>query len=368
MDVPRNIYREDHEMFRTTVRRFLEREYLPHQAQWAHTGDVDRRVWLKAGREGLLCVTLPAEFGGGGDFGHAAVVSEEFARAGVCDKALSMHSDIIAPCIAHLGSDEQKHRWLPGVCSGEVILALAVAEPGATLKNVRTSAVRDGDDYLINGRKACVGNGIACDLLLLACRIEADNGEAGVSLILVETDRPGLHRTRSSPNSPLSGATELCLVNVRVPVGNLLGEAGRGLDYLNQAWGQERLLSAIFAASRLEHLLSQTLAHVQQPGSDGHALWDLQYTRFKVAAIKARAVALRILVDYYLGMHMCHPLSAEHGAIANLNASETLRTCTDELSRLHGNHGALRTHSIAHAFVDRGGTGKAPHEIIAHAL
>lgn len=368
MDVQRTLYREDHEMFRTAVRRFLEREQLPRLTRRENTADIERRVWLKAGREGLLCVTLPAEFGGGGDFGHAAVSREEFARAGVCDRALSLHSDVIAPCIAQLASDEQKRRWLPGVCSGEVLLALAVAEPGGKLRSMQTHAVRDGDGYLINGSKSCVGNGITGNLLMLACRTEGYDGETGISLLMVETDRPGVQRTRSAQSSTQPSAAEFCFENVRVPVSNLLGEAGRGLDYLNRAGDQEHLLAAISAASRLEHLLNLTLVHLRQPDTSGHCSWELQHTRNKAADIKARAVALRVLVDHYLDRHMRHPLSAEHAAIANLYASETLRKCADELSRLRAAQGRLRTHSIAHAAVDHGVTGKAMHEIIAQAL
>jgi alkylation response protein AidB-like acyl-CoA dehydrogenase len=372
MDVQRTLYREDHEMFRTAVRRFLEREDMPRLTGREDTGDVERRVWLKAGREGLLCVTLPAQFGGGGDVGHAAVLREEFARAGVCDRALSLHSDVIAPCIAQLASDEQKRRWLPGVCSGEVVLALAVAEPGGKPRSnpdsLQTHAVRQGPDYLIKGSKAAVGNGMAADLILLVCRTDGNDGETGASLIMVETGRPGVQRIRSAPGSAQPGAAELHLDNVRVPAGNLLGEAGRGLDYLNRAGDQERLLAAISAASRLEHLLDLTLEHLRLPDISGHCSWELQHTRNKVAEIKARAVALRVLVDHYLDRRMRHPLSAEHTAIAYLYASDTLRKCTEELARLRATQGRLRTHSIAHATVEHGMTGKAMHEIIAQAL
>jgi alkylation response protein AidB-like acyl-CoA dehydrogenase len=185
---------------------------------------------------------------------------------------------------------------------------------------------------------------------------------------MVDTDLPGVLRTRSAQNSLQPSAADLTFDNVRVPVSNLLGEAGRGLDYLNRAGDQERLLSAIYAASRLEHLLELTLAHLRKTDSSGHCSWDLQYTRNKIADIKARTVALRVLVDHYLELRLRHPLSAEHAAIANLYASETLRKCTDELARLRAAQGRLRTHSIAHAVFDHGATGKAMHEIIAQAL
>jgi len=365
MDVQRTLYREDHEMFRTAVRRFVEREDLPRLTRREDTGEIDRRVWLKAGREGLLCVMLPAQFGGGGDVGHAAVLREEFARAGVCDRALSLHSDVIAPCIAQLADDEQKRRWLPGVCSGEVLLALAVSELGGKLRNARTLAVREGDDYVINGSKSRVGNGMSGNLVLLACSNEGEPG-AGISLIMVETDRPGVRRTRSLQTSEQPGAADFCFSNVRVPASNLLGEAGKGLDYLSRSGDEERLLSAVHAASRLEYLLDLTLVHLRQTDHSGHSSWQLQCTRDKIANIKSRAVALRVLVDHYLGRRMRHPLSAEHTAIAYLYASETLRKCTEELARLRTNQGRLRTHSIAYATVDD--AGKAMHEIIAQAL
>ena len=367
MDVQRTLYREDHEMFRTAVRRFLEREYWPHQARREESARFERSLWLKAGREGLLCVTLPAEFGGGGDFGHAAVLREEFARADVCDRALSLHSNVIAPCIAQLADDEQKRRWLPGVCSGEVLLALAVCEPVGKLRKSRTRAVRDGDDYVINGNKSLVGNGMSGNLVLLACGIEGEPG-TGISLIMVETDRPGVRRTVSVQTSEQPGAAEFCFSNVRVPASNLLGEAGRGLDYLNRSGEEERLLSAVYAASRLEYLLDLTLVDLRQTDPGGHSSWQLQYTRNKIAEIKSRAVALRVLVDHYLDRHMRHPLTAEHTAIAWLYASETLRKCSEDLARLRATQGRLRTHSIAHATVDHSVTGKAMHEIIAQAL
>jgi alkylation response protein AidB-like acyl-CoA dehydrogenase len=365
MDVQRTIYREDHEMFRTTVRRFLEREYLPEQAQ---AGAIKRQVWHKAGRQGVLCVSLPAEFGGGGDFGHIAVICEEFARAGLEDKALSLHSDVIAPCIARLGSDEQKRRWLPPACSGEAILALAVAESGGRHRNLRTHAIRDGDHYLINGSKVCVGNGLDGDLILVACRTETHDGESGVSLVMVEAGRAGVTRTISAPGKGQAGTADISFADVRIPVENLLGEAGRGMDELGRAWAQERLLLAIHAASRLEHLLQQTLGHLQQIDSRGYCLWDQPHTRSKVADIKARTIALRVLVDFYLEQRLRQPLTAEHAAVANLYASETLRKCSEELSRLRVANGRLRTHSIAALLADPGVSGRAAHEIIALAL
>ena len=192
MDVQRTVYREDHEQFRQTVRRFIEREWAPHQDEWNKAGQVSRDIWLKAGREGLLCVTLPTECGGGGgDFGHSAVIAEEIARAGVGGVSLGLHSDIVAPYIHRLGSEEQKARWLPAICRGEKILAIAMTEPGggSDLKAVRTTAIRDGDHYVINGSKTFISNGILSDL---------DRG--GVQ------DRPGRRRQGCQPDRGRGGS------------------------------------------------------------------------------------------------------------------------------------------------------------------
>lgn len=367
MDVQRNIFGDDHEIFRASVRSFLECEYQPGKARSEPVADIGRQIWLEAGRKGLLGKTLPKEFGGAGDFCYAAVFTEELARLGVNDRAMPLHSNIIAPCIAQLACSEQKRRWLPGVCSGETILALAVAEPSAKSRTLQTNALRDGNHYVINGSKVRVVNGMDADLLLVACRTEAASGATGVSLILVEADRSGIRRTPASTNEEAQGAATLCFDHVRVPLGNLLGKAGKGMDYLNQALGEERLLLAIFAASRLEHELEQTLIHVQQPDDHGYARWDLQYTRFKLAAIKARTVALRVLVDHYLDIRIRHPLCAEHAALANLYASETLQKCSEELSRLR-TFGPLLSSPYPHSFGEETGMGKVMHETIALAL
>ncbi len=199
MQVQRTIYREDHEMYRTSVRRFLERECVPRVAEWEQAGMVDRGSWLKAGREGLLCATLPTEYGGGGgDFGHNAVLAEEQARLGLTGLGFGMHSNIIAPYIDRIGSVEQKQRWLPGACSGETVLAIGMTEPdtGSDLKAMRTTALRQGDEYVINGSKTFISHGLSADLIVLACKTDPTAGAKGVSLIVVETAREGFRRGR----------------------------------------------------------------------------------------------------------------------------------------------------------------------------
>lgn len=283
MDAQRTLYREDHELFRTAVRRFLERDYLPRQG----SGPLDRQLWLKAGRQGLLCVTLPAQYGGGGDFGHAAIIREELARLSIHDLALSLHSDIVAPCIASLATQEQQQRWLPGICSGELILALALAGPDSADGEVQTRARHEHDHYRIDGSACAVGNGSAVDLVLLACLIDGEGGKPGLSLIIVENDRPGMGPAAEArpASSAGAGSIDICFADVRVPHANLLGEAGRGQAYLDQAMQRQHLLATIFATSQLEQLLEPVLGQAQQT-------WDLQGARLALASIKTRALSL----------------------------------------------------------------------------
>ena len=255
MHIERSVFREDHEMFRATVRRFLERECVPRQSGWDKAGRVDRETWLKAGREGLLCVTLPTEYGGGGgDFGHAAVMSEEIARLGVSGLGFPVHSDIIAPYIARVGNERQKQKWLPGACTGETILAIAMTEPGtgSDLKAVRTTAVRDGDEYVINGSKTFISNGLNADLIIVVCKTDPKAGSKGISLIVVESDRAGFRRGRKLDKigQYAQDTAELFFDDVRVPVSNLLGEEGKGFSYLMGELPQERftIFSQILAS------------------------------------------------------------------------------------------------------------------------
>ncbi|GAA7758082.1 MULTISPECIES: acyl-CoA dehydrogenase family protein [Cupriavidus] len=379
MQVQRNVYREDHEMFRETVRRFLERECLPKQAAWDKAGKVDRETWLKAGREGLLCVTLPTEYGGGGgDFGHSAVFNEELARVGVSGPGFGVHSDIIAPYIARIANEEQKQRWLPKVCSGEAILAIGMTEPGtgSDLKAVRTTAIRDGDEYVINGSKTFISNGLNCDLIIMVCKTDPAAGSRGVSLIMVEADREGFRRGRKleKVGQHAQDTAELFFDNVRVPVSNLLGEEGKGFAYLMGELPQERLSIAVSAAAKLEACLEHTIAYVKERKAFNQTVWDFQNTKFKLADIKAQAVAVRVMVDYYLSEHIRRRLSLEEAAIAKLYATEALGKALDEMVQLHGGYGYMLEYPVARAFADSrvtriyGGTSEVMRDLISRKL
>ncbi|MNO70778.1 Acyl-CoA dehydrogenase [compost metagenome] len=379
MHIERTVFREDHEMFRTTVRRFFERECAPRMADWDAAGEVDHETWLKAGREGLLGITLPTEYGGGGgDFGHVAVFNEEYARAGLSGANFGMHSDVIAPYIARNGNEEQKQRWLPGACSGELILSIAMTEPGtgSDLKAVRTTAVRDGDEYVINGSKTFISNGFISDLCIVVCKTDPSAGAKGISLIAVETDRPGFRRGNKLKKVGQHGqdTAELFFDDVRVPVGNLIGEEGKGFAYLMAELPQERLHIAVSAAARLEVALEQTIAYVKDRKAFGQTVWDFQNTKFKLADIKAQATAVRLMIDYYVSEHMRRRLSLQEAAIAKLFATETLSTALDQMVQLHGGYGYMLEYPVARSFADTrvfriyGGTSEVMRELISRQL
>ena len=379
MHIARTVFRDDHEMFRTTARRFFERECLPRQADWNKAGQVDRETWLKAGREGLLGITLPTEYGGGGgDFGHSAVFNEEFARAGVSGAYFGMHSDVIAPYINRCGNEEQKQKWLPGICAGEIILAIAMTEPGtgSDLKAVRTTAIRDGDDYVINGSKTFISNGLTADLVIVVCKTDPAAGAKGISLIAVEASRAGFKRgcKLEKVGQHAADTAELFFDNVRVPVANRLGEEGLGFTYLMGELPQERFSIAVSAAAKLERLLEQTIDYVKERKAFNQTVWDFQNSKFKLADIKAQACAMRVMVDYYLGEHMRRRLTLEEAAIAKLYTTETLWQCIDDMVQLHGGYGYMMEYPIARAFVDMrvnriyGGTSEVMRELIARKL
>ncbi|MES2264650.1 MAG: acyl-CoA dehydrogenase family protein [Pseudomonadota bacterium] len=379
MQIQRTVYRDDHEMLRESARRFFERECAPRQAAWDEAGHVDRETWLKAGREGLLCLTVPTEYGGGGgDFGHSAVLMEELHRAGISGWSLGVHSDIVAPYIVRLGTEEQKRRWLPAICRGETVLAVAMTEPGtgSDLKNIRTTAVRDGDEWVINGSKTFISNGIHGDMVVVVCKTDPAAGAKGVSLIMVEGHRAGFRRGRKlqKVGQPAADTSELFFDNVRVPADNLLGKENHGFFHLMEELPQERLVIAVYSAAKLERLLEQTIEYVKERKAFNQTVWDFQNTKFKLADVKAQATAVRTLVDHYIGEHMRRRLTVQEAAIAKLFATETLWKCIDEMVQLHGGYGYMLEYPIARAFVDMrvtrifGGTSEVLRELIARQL
>ncbi len=373
----RPVFREDHEQFRDLARRFIDKEIVPHLHEWEKAGIVPKEIWRMAGEVGLLCSTVPEAYGGsGGDFGHSAVIIEELARVNATAIGFATHSEIVAPYIVAYGTEEQKQRWLPRMVSGELIGVIAMSEPGigSDLRGMRTSAKRDGDDYLINGQKTFITNGGNAGLMVTATK--ADPASKDLTLICVEEERDGFSKGRMLEKIGLKGqdTSELFFDNVRVPVANRLGEEGKGFGYLTHQLAWERTIIGIRAAASIEALLEDTLQYVRDRKVFGKTVFDFQNTKFKLAECKAQATMLRVFVDDCLAKAMRGELSAEVGAMCKLMGSEMQGKVLDELLQLHGGYGFMSEYKISRAWVDArvariyGGTSEIMKEIISRSL
>ena len=377
--IPRTLFSSEHELFRESVRKFFEQEAVPFHAQWEKDGHIDRALWNKAGEAGMLCSHIPEEYGGmAADFLYSAVVIEEQARLGLTGVGFSLHSDIVAPYILHYGNEEQKQYYLPKLVSGELVTAIAMTEPGtgSDLQGVKTTAVLDGDEYVINGSKTFITNGWLADLVIVVAKTDAKAGAKGISLFLVDAKTPGFSKGKRLEKVGMKAqdTSELFFQDVRIPKANLLGKEGMGFVYLMQELPQERLLIAIYAAVALERALELTVRYVKERRAFGQTVWDFQNSKFKLADAKAQAVATRTLVDYYIGEHLRRRLTAEEAAIAKLYATETLWKCVDDMVQLHGGYGYMLEYPIARIFTDyrvarvAGGASEVLRDLIARKL
>lgn len=374
----RAVLREDHETFREQVRRFVDREIAPHHLQWEEEGRVPLSLWQAAGQVGLLCTTLPDPYGGGGDFGHAAVIIEELARVNATGVGFSLHSEVVAPYLNAYGNDWQKQRWLPAMAQGQTVGAIAMTEPdvGSDLKAIRTRAVRDGDHYVLTGQKTYISNGLNAGLVIVVAKTDPALCAKGLSLLVVEDGMPGFSRGRALQKIGLRGqdTAELFFDQVRVPVNHLLGEENQGFRYLMHQLAQERLVIAVRAAASIEAFLERTIAWTRERQVFGQEVFDYQNTRFKLAEAKAKSVMLRTFVDDCLARHLRGELDAERAAIAKLNASEMQNQLLDELLQMHGGAGFMADGGIGSAWVDArvariyGGSNEIMKEIVARGL
>lgn len=375
----RKVLRDDHEMFRTQVRRFLETEVAPFHAQWERDGVVPLSLWRRAGEEGMLCVTAPEAYGGaGGDFGHSAVLIEELARINATAVGFTTHSEIAAPYIVNYGSDDQKRRWLPGLISGETVAVIAMSEPqiGSDLRGMKTRAVRDGDDYVLSGQKTFITNGMNAGLMIVAAKLQDQANEKDITLFCVEDDAPGFSKGAKLEKIGLRGqdTSELFFDEVRVPASNRLGEEGKGFQCLTTELAKERLIIAIRAAASVEAMLEQTITYTRERKAFGQSVFDFQNTRFKLADVKARATMLRAFVDDCLQRLLDGELTPEVAAMAKLVGSELHGQLLDELLQLHGGYGYMSEYDVGRAWVDArvariyGGTSEIMKEIIARTL
>jgi acyl-CoA dehydrogenase len=377
--VDRDLFQPEHDAFRDTVRRFVETELQPHHAQWERDGIVPRDAWLKAGEIGMLCPTIPDEYGGiGADWLYSIVVIEEITRANVTGPGFMVHSEMVAPYILAWGTEELKRKWLPRMVTGEAIGALGMTEPsaGSDLKQIRTRAVRDGDEYSINGQKTYISNGAQCDIVVVACKTDPDAGARGVSLIAVGADQPGFGRGRHLEKIGLKAqdTSELFFDNLRVPVANRLGEEGQGFGMLMTKLAQERLSVGVKGIAASEAALRWTVDYVQQRPLFGGKLGDMQNTQFVLAQLAAEVSQGRIFVDWGITRFMAGKLSAIDAAKIKLLVTELNGRVVDQCLQFFGGYGYMSEYPISQAFVDArisriaGGANEVMKQIIARDL
>ncbi len=344
-------------MFRTSVRKFIEKEIAPHHAQWERDGIVPRELWLKAGEAGLLCCTVPEAYGGLGlDYLFDVIVFEEMARSGFTGPGFLIHCDLVATYIKSFGTEQQKQRWLPKMVAGEAIGSLGMTEPhaGSDLRSIRTRAVRDGDDYVINGQKVFISNGQLCDVVVLATKTDTLPGGKGITLFLVDTRLPGFKRGKNLEKLGLKAqdTSELFFENLRVPADSMLGREGEGFTLMMTKLAQERLAQAIRSATVAEHLIDLTVEYTSQRKAFGQTIGDFQNTQFKLAEMKTDAVVGRIFTDHCITQFMNSQLGEVDAAMAKMWLSNLHCRVADECLQLFGGWGYMWEYPIARAFAD----------------
>ncbi|MFF0496344.1 acyl-CoA dehydrogenase family protein [Nocardia aobensis] len=376
----RTLFEPEHDLFRESYRKFLDQHVAPHHAEWEQSGVVDRQLWLEAGKQGFLGMAVPEEFGGGGveDFRYNAVITEETTKGQYSGLGFSLHNDVIAPYLLELANDEQKQRWLPGFCSGEIITAIAMTEPGtgSDLQGIKTRAVKDGDDWVINGAKTFITNGINSDIVIVVAQTDPEKGAMGFSLLVVERGMPGFERGRNLDKIGLKAqdTAELSFTDVRVPGKNLLGTEGMGFIHLMQNLPQERMSIAVMAAAAMEGCLETTIQYVRDRKAFGKPIGAQQNTRFVLAELATKTTAVRVLVDRFIEALNAGTLSAEDAAMAKWWSTEEQLDLITKCLQLHGGYGYMREYPIAKAYMDArvqtiyGGTTEIMKEIIGRSL
>ncbi|WP_447593742.1 acyl-CoA dehydrogenase family protein [Aquipseudomonas campi] len=377
--IPRTLFSHEHEQFRESVRKFFEQEAVPFHAQWEKDGHIDRALWNKAGEAGMLCSHIPEEYGGmAADFLYSAVVIEEQSRLGLSGVGFSLHSDIVAPYILHYGSEAQKLKYLPKLVSGELVTAIAMTEPGtgSDLQGVKTTAVLDGDEYVINGSKTFITNGFLADLVIVVAKTDAKAGAKGISLFLVEANTPGFAKGKRLEKVGMKAqdTSELFFQDVRVSKDNLLGKEGMGFVYLMQELPQERLTVGIGAISSAEAALKWTLDYTRERKAFGKPVADFQNTRFKLAEIATEVQIGRVFVDRCLELHLQKKLDVPTAAMLKYWGTDLQCKVLDECVQLHGGYGYMWEYPVARAWADSrvqriyAGTNEIMKEIISRSL
>lgn len=378
--LPRQLFTAEHEAFRETVHKFYTQEVIPYTEKYEHQQHVDRELWLKAGALGLLCSTMPEEYGGSGvDRLYSMILIEEQAYAGDSATGFSLHSDIVANYILNFGNATQKQQWLPKMATGETITAIAMTEPGtgSDLQAVRTTAVQDGDDYIINGSKIFITNGYLCDLAIVVCKTgNSDKGSANLSLILVEAERVGFSKGQPLNKIGMKGqdTCELFFDDVRVPKENLLGMEGMGFIMLMKELAWERLIVAIICQAGAEAAFAHTLQYTKERQAFGKPVAAFQNTRFKLAELRTEIEVCRAYLDRCMELQLKNELGVDAAAAAKYKISEMYSKVVDECLQLHGGYGYMLEYPIARAYLDNranriyAGTNEIMKELIARSL
>ena len=374
----RRVFRDDHELFRDQVRRFVANEIAPHYADWEKAGITPRSLWKRAGQEGLLNCALPDPYGLGGDFGHSAVVIEELARANFLGIGFSIHSDMVSPYLLNFGTDAQKERWLPAMTQGDVIGAIALTEPGAgsDLKAIRTRARRDGDHYVLNGQKTFITNGVNAGLAIVLASTDPDLGARGLSLFCIEENLPGYTKgaALNKIGQHSQDTCELYFDDVRVPSSCLLGQENAAFEYMTRELARERLAIALRAAASVEGMLEEAAQYTRDRKVFSRRVIDYQNTRFKLANARAQTTMLRVFLDDCLAQLMAGELDPTTAAMAKLNATEIQGRVLDDLLQMYGGYGYMAEYGIGRAWADAralrifGGTSEVMLEIIGRSL
>ncbi len=368
-------------MLQDAAAKFFQQEFVPLNEKWIAQGKVDREAWYKAGEAGLLCAEMPVEYGGGGgDYRHETVIMEEQLATGVTGFGNQVHSSIVAPYILHYGSEEQKQRWLPKMATGELVGAIAMTEPntGSDLQSVRTTAIRDGDEYVINGSKTYISNGQHADLVVVVAKTDPDQGAKGISLIVVETgESPGFERGRNLKKLGQKAAdtSELFFSDCRVPATNRLGEEeGSGFVQLMQQLPQERLNIGQAAVVAMERAIGITLDYVKERRAFGQRVLDFQNTRFKLSECKTEALIARTFVDQCVLKLVDGELDAVTASMAKYWCTQKQCEIIDECLQLHGGAGYMDEYEISRMYADArvqkiyGGTNEIMKELIGRSL
>ena len=377
--IPRTLFTPEHETFRDSVRRFLEAEVKPFDERWQEQGYVDKAVWKKAGENGFLCMSMPEEFGGSGaDKLFSMVLMEEQARVNNSSLGWGLHSEIVAPYLYNYGSEALKKKYLPKMAAGDMVGAIAMSEPGAgsDLQAVKTTALKKGDKYVVNGSKTFITNGWNCDLVIVVAKTDPAKGAKGTSLVVVDTSMKGFSKGKRLKKMGLKGqdTAELFFDNVEVPAENLLGQEKNGFIYLMQELPWERMQIAIGAAAKSEAALKWTIDYVNERKAFGKPVAGFQNTRFKLAEIATQVQIMRVFVDRCMELLLEKKLDTATASMAKLWATDMEGKVLDECLQLHGGYGFMWEFPISQAYVDArvtriyGGTNEIMKEVISRSL